>query len=397
MISSARKLFSPGAGAQAWPLALYYTTMFSIGGVHLPYWPVWLASHGQGAAGIGVLIAAGVCVRIVANPWVAHMADRLGERRRPIVLLGWISLASFSLFAFAPDFAWLVAISLLFGFTWAPVGPLFDNLTLLTAYAEKLDYGRIRVWGSISFMAATALGGWILQGHSSELVLVLVLALLAANALCGHLLPDRRTARAEPAHGIPLARLLRMRLFALFVGGTSLIFASHAAYYGFFTLHLRSIGYGESIIGLLWSEGVVLEIALFFVSGSLFRRISPTNLILLGAVAGLVRWPTIALSTSLMALVAVQTLHSLTFAATHLGAMHFMSRAIPAGFSASAQSLYSAMTNGVAMALALLGAGYLYANTGASGAFLAMALMSLGGAVAAVLLGNRWDGGILST
>ncbi|HUN50541.1 MAG TPA: MFS transporter, partial [Candidatus Sulfotelmatobacter sp.] len=68
-------------------LALFYAATFAVSGVHQPFWPVWLKAHGQGDAAITVLLSAGVFVRILSNPFVAHLADRQGERRRPMLRL----------------------------------------------------------------------------------------------------------------------------------------------------------------------------------------------------------------------------------------------------------------------------------------------------------------------
>ena len=370
-------------------LALFYAATFAVSGVHQPFWPVWLKAHGQGDAAITVLLSAGVFVRILSNPFVAHLADRQGERRRPMLRLAWSSLGVFALFALTQDFGWLLLLSVLFGCLWAPIIPFGDNLTLLIVHAEKLDYGRIRRWGSISFMLCTAGAGWIVARRGADAVLLMVLGCLLLNALICQLLPDRRVPAAAPAHGAPLRRLLRTPLFPLFVVGASLLQASHAVYYSFFALHLRRIGFDESVSGLLWSEGVVAEILLFS-AGGLVRRMNPTGLLLLGAAAGMVRWPLTAGATSLGLLVPLQLLHAFTFGAAHLGAMHFLSRAVPPAYSASAQSLYSAL-NGVLLALALLGAGPLYERVGA-GAFHAMGAMSFAGGLCCLLVARRWDG-----
>jgi PPP family 3-phenylpropionic acid transporter len=372
-------------------LALFYAAMFSVSGVHQPFWPVWLKAHGQSPSAIGVLLAAGVCARLLANPLVADLADRRGQRRLPIVLLSWASLAGFALFAFTSGFAALFALSVLFGALWAPIGPLGDSLTLHAVYAERLDYGRIRLWGSISFMLCTSGAGWLIGAYGADMVLALVLGGLLLNALTCHWLPDRRVESADAASGAPTRRLLLAPLFWLLLVGTGLVQASHTVYYGFFTLHLQSVGYGDGTIGMLWAEGVVAEIVLFYFSGTLLRHVRPTQLLLLGAIAAVIRWPITAETAALPVLIAVQILHAFTFGAAHLGAMHFMARAVPPALSASAQSLYSALVGGVALGLTLLAAGPLFERF-AAGAFYYMAAMAVAGGFCCALLDRLWRG-----
>jgi MFS transporter, PPP family, 3-phenylpropionic acid transporter len=69
----------------------------------------------------------------------------------------------------------------------------------------------------------------------------------------------------------------------------------------------------------------------------------------------------------------------LTFAAAHLGAMQYISHAVPREQAGTAQSIYAAMVSGLGLGLASLMAGWLYGAWG-PGAYLAMAAMAaLGG------------------
>jgi PPP family 3-phenylpropionic acid transporter len=102
----------------------------------------------------------------------------------------------------------------------------------------------------------------------------------------------------------------------------------------------------------------------------------------------MVRWTVLAGTTALPALIAVQLLHALTFGAAHLGAVHFIARRAPPGLAATAQGLYAALSGGLAMGLASLLAGWLYAAVEAR-AFLAMAAMSAGGLALALALGRQ--------
>jgi PPP family 3-phenylpropionic acid transporter len=49
----------------------------------------------------------------------------------------------------------------------------------------------------------------------------------------------------------------------------------------------------------------------------------------LGGAAGILRWSLAGMATWLPFVAALQLLHALTFGASHLGAMHFLSRAVP--------------------------------------------------------------------
>jgi len=143
------------------------------------------------------------------------------------------------------------------------------------------------------------------------------------------------------------------------------------------------------VIGGLWAEGVIAEIALFSVSGFFVVRLGSIGLLGLAGISGIVRWIVLAQTTDLTALAAVQVLHAITFGAVHLGAMHYVARNAPLGLSATAQGIYASAT-GLAMGLAMVAAGGLFETFGGKAFFAMAAISATGTALVAVLwLQNR--------
>ena len=118
-------------------------------------------------------------------------------------------------------------------------------------------------------------------------------------------------------------------------------------------------------------------------------------LMIVGCAAGILRWSLVGFVDTFTALALLQVLHGLTFGATHLGAMHFIQRAAPPDMSASAQGLFAAFGMGIFMGLGALLAGHLYGDFGGH-AYVAMAVLSVGATVAALLLNRRFDGKYLA-
>jgi len=102
--------------------------------------------------------------------------------------------------------------------------------------------------------------------------------------------------------------------------------------------------------GLLWAIAIVFEIVLFAAAHCVVARLGATNLILLGAAASVLRWSGMGLDPSLPVLLPLQVLPGLSFAATHLGAMHFIARTTGDRAGGTAQALNAAATSGVFMA-----------------------------------------------
>jgi PPP family 3-phenylpropionic acid transporter len=374
-------------------LSLFYAAYFLVIGIQLPFWPLWLESRGLTAAEIGVVLSVALWVRIVTIPVAGVVVDRTGGRRTALIVLSGSALAASLLYPPIGGFWPILLVTVLVSACFSPVMNLGDNLTLLIARAERLDYGRMRLWGSVTFIAAASLGGIMAAGSGPEVVLYLLIGGIALTAASAWLLPKplklpSGTASAGAAGRGRVGVLLGDPAFLLFLGAAAAIQSSHSVYYAFGTLHWRDLGHSEAVIGWLWAEGVIAEILLFAFGGALGARLSPARLLMVAGLGALVRWTGTAVAETVTALALLQVLHALTFGAAHLAAMQYIARAIPVDRSATAQALYGALATGMCTALAMMLAGAAYDRLGA-GAYLTMAAMGLVGAGLALLLVAR--------
>jgi PPP family 3-phenylpropionic acid transporter len=378
--------------ATAVRLAAFYGAVFAVVGVQTPFWPVWLEAQGLGAGEIGLVIAASFWPRVVTSLLIPHHADRLGERRRPMALLAAITLVGVALFALADRFWMFMGLSLVTGATFAAILPLGEALALQEAHAHRISYGRVRLWGSITFIVAAVAAGRSLQQTGPETVLLLLLATLGVTVAACLALPERPRA-ARDGTPLGLARLVRQPGLVGFVLAAGLIQASHVVYYGFATLHWRAAGHGEAVIGWLWAEGVIAEIVLFTWAAAVLRRLPPLRLLALAGGLSVLRWAATALSADLAALIPAQALHAASFGAVHLATVHYLRDQTPLELQASAQGFYAAIGGALLSGLLTPFGGWLYGRAGGE-AFWAMAAIALAGTALAVTIarGHRPSG-----
>lgn len=366
--------------------SLYYAAIFLAVGIQLPFWPAWLHWRGLSAEQISLILSVGVWIRAISNPLAAHFADKTGAQRRIILIAAAGGMAAYALFAFVDGFAEIFAVSVLAGALSMALIPLGESFSSRASREHGFDYGRVRLWGSITFILASYGAGWVVERSGDAAILWMMIAAMAAALAAGFGLPGRRPPTVGDVR-FPALALLRQKRFVVFIVSVSLLQASHAALYVFGTIHWRAAGISDDVIGALWAEGVLAEIVLFAFSGAVIARIEPVRLMALAGAAGIVRWAVLGSSTDIAVLVSVQWLHAFTFGAAHLAAIHYMLRTVPDHMSASAQSLYSGLATGIAMGMMMLVTGWLYANFG-GGAFYAMIAISAAGGAVALWLGR---------
>lgn len=378
---------SPSPPSPALRLSFLYAAFLAVIGIQQPFWPVWLAGRGLSAADIGVLLALSIGIKVVSAPAVAHLADRSGERKWLMLVFSVVAVASFAVFAVASGFWAILAVSVVYFAAWPPIVTLAESVTMKAARLGQLDYGRVRLWGSLSYIVAAAAAGQVLAVKPSEAIYWLILAVQVFAFISCCAIPDLREPKATTAR-LPVLAVLRQGGFARFILACGLIQTSHGVYYAFSTLAWQAAGYSEAVIGALWAEGVLAEVVLFAFGIGLIRRIGPVRLLVIAGAAAAVRWLGTGLTEALPALAVLQLLHAFSFGAAHLAAMHYIAKEIPADLSASAQSLYSGLVWGLFLGIGLLAAGLLYEAV-AVRAFLPMVVPALAGSIFAWRLSEQ--------
>ena len=364
-------------------LAAYYGVIFFVIGIMLPFWPLWMQSRGLSPEDIGVVMGIGMLMKVAANPVIAGYADRTGTRRGPLIVLSVFATMAFSTFWPAHGFWPIMAVTMAFFLFWSPLMPLTETLTMHFGAAGKLDYGRVRLWGSLTFIIAAWGGGWLLTGRSADLIYWTILGGAVAVVISAVLLPNTRLTASESRNSFaPIRRVLIDPTFLWFLLATGLIQTSHIIYYAFGTIHWQNVGHSKAVIGWLWAEGVIAEILLFMWGDKIVKRVGAARLIALAGLAALIRWCGTGLTDALPALSLLQLLHGATFGAAHLGAIHFIAQRMDSAVSATSQSVYAAAVSGIGFSLASLVSGHVYATHGGA-AYLPMAVMAgLGGVIA---------------
>ena len=381
-------------------LGLFFGALFLVMGTQLPYLPLWLDWQGMSAAQISIISSAPLFIRIVATPVLTFLADRLGDHRRVLIVLAWAGTLSYAALGLSTGFWPVFVLVMLSAVFWTSVMPLTETIAMTGVKTHGYDYGRMRLWGSLSFIAASFAGGTIIHRLQAGSIIWVLVATSIVTVVCAHLLPrPTGQGRLKDATSTPKLKvsdaldLARSPIFVLFLLAAGLAQGSHGVFYVFGSLHWREQGISSNWIGSLWAIGILTEIMLFAFSAVVLRHLTAVQLLLLGALAGVVRWSAMSIDPPLFMLVPLQILHGFTYGASHLGAIHFIARAVGDRQSGTAQGLYASVTAGLAMGLSFLLAGELY-SVAKGGAYWAMAALSLLSAISCVLLARFWDGGV---
>lgn len=364
--------------------SLFYAVSCILVGIHLPFFPVWLQAKGFDAGQVGAILSATALLRIVSVPVTTGAAERGFPLRSVIIICACATALGFTSLGFAPIHLAIVACTVFAAFFHTPAMALLDAYALRGLRARGKAYGPVRLWGSTSFILANLGAGLAFDLIEAQHLIWLLAAAAISIALTSLWLvplPTIHAVKDDPHASKPLWRDPR---FLAVVAAASLIQSSHAFYYGFSTIAWKAAGFDGIAIGALWALGVIAEIVLFALSSRLPPWLSGVPMLMIGAAGGVLRWTIMAFDPPGWSLPILQCLHGLSFGASHLGAIAYITHTTHDGKSASAQGYFSVF-QGITLALGMLLAGLLYERIGVAG-YSAMAVMTLvGGLVAAAV------------
>ncbi len=370
-----------------WRLSGFYFFYFALLGATAPFFALYFDHLGFSAARIGELLAIPMLMRCLAPNLWGWLGDTTGQRLVLVRLGALCTLGAFSLIFVAQSYAWLVLVMALHAFFWHAVLPQFEVITLAHLRDQATRYSRLRLWGSVGFIAAVVGLGLLFErlglGVFPSVIVLIMAGIVLASFWVPNAHPESR-AELEAQEGF-FARLRRSDVLA-FYASVALMQLSHGPYYTFLSIHLESLGYSRSLIGLLWALGVLAEILLFWVMSGLLQRFSLRRLLLASLLLAALRWLLLGnLADHLMVLLLAQLMHAATFGSFHVAAIHFVQRSFGSRQQGRGQALYATLS-GVGGGLGALYSGYSWTSLGPAWTF---ALASLAALLAAIIVATR--------
>jgi len=366
-------------------VAIFYGTLFGLIGTHLPFFTVWLRSIGIDAAWIGIIAAVPAVTRFTILPFITALAERRHALRGALVLTASVTALGFALVGGQRTPVLVFLAYVITCAAWTPMLPLADAYALRGVVRYGLNYGRLRLSGSAAFVVG-ALACGLLADVISPQRLIWVIVALAALCTSASLVLQRMDKPASSRVGLQgSGALLRDPGFLSIIAAAALIQGSHAAYYTFASITWQAHGLDGLTIAGLWVLGVLAEIVVFALSPRL--TLQPATMLVIGAVAAVMRWLVTAQEPQLAVLAVVQLAHGLTFGLTQVGTMGLLVRHVPTHVMARGQGYFAACSGIVASSASIL-SGLVYARYG-QGVYDMMAVMAGSGGVLIWLARHR--------
>lgn len=382
--------FKPGSidPATYFRFGLFYLGYYGYVGVISPYVSLFFADRGFSPVQIGVLMACFQLSRIVGPYLWGWLSDVTHTRVKLLRLAAIASLLAFLMVPNIHGYGAMMAMMIGLNLITSAMSPLGDALTISTLRrhgAFDHRYGRVRMFGSVGFIAAVLLGGALFERLGMSAFPWLASAMLAIFSIVVFGMRDApdEGPRVAPPPALPL---LRRPDVAWFLASAFLMMFAHAALYVFYSLYLSQLGYSKLAIGAMWTIGVVAEIVFFFYQGRLFGALALRTILAGTFVLAALRFGLTGYFAQYVWLMAiVQILHAATFAAHHSASLKRLQRWFAGPLQGRGQALYTGISYGIGGTLGGLAMGWTWKTLAPAHTFGLAALAALAGAACAAL------------
>ncbi len=359
-----------------------YAALFFGAGVWAPYFPLYLAHLGFSGGQIGAIIGTAPLLRWSSAIGWGYLADRWRRRHLLLVLASFTGCLFFVPLLFVRSFVAIAAVLTCINLFHGAMLPMLDATVMDHLQRLGGDYGRLRLWGSLGFIAGALVSAPIIQLSSPAAVPALLLAPAFFLVPALYYLPHEQLGSSGRFRA-PW-KLLNPALSA-FLATAFLLQISCGAWGGFFAVHSARLGFSDAIPGITWGLAVIIEVGVLFWGRQIVERFDAAGMIVFTLIVTVGRWALTAVATDEVAVVALQLAHSITFAVFHLAALLLLTRLVPPQNSTSGQSLYGMVSFGFGGSAGIALAGALIDRIGSS------ALFGVEACIAALALLPAWQ------
>ena len=255
--------------------------------------------------------------------------------------------------------------------------PLLEAVALDHSNQSGTQYGRIRILGSMGFIATALLGGRLFEWGP---IYPFVSAYFLCSLLCiPFFLTLKQSSEDQSEHHEAISFKLNRKQY-LFLAVALLRSLSHTPLMLFFSIFMREeLGIAFRWIGFYWLIAVVAEIALFYFYRSIFQRKHCFLVMGISLAATVVRLFLMSQVQTPVHVIFIQLLHAFTFAAFYLASIDYVEHLFPGEEKTMGLSLLTSVSLGLSVLIGMSLCGMMEPTLGIRGLFIAGSVIPLAG------------------
>lgn len=285
-----------------------------------------------------------------------QIADRLLSTEKLLAVLHLVGGAAMFALAFQTTFWSFFIVMLIYQLAYMPTMSLTNAICFHHVKDAQNEFGKVRLWGTIGWIAASWPFVFILAGKTgpdlnAALSSIFTVAGIASWALAGFslTLPHTPPAPRQEGASAPMKAIALLKdptMLVLFIA-TTMDALVHQCYFQWTSPFLQQAGLAENWIMPAMSVGQIAEIASMAVLGWALARLGWRWTMTLGILAHAARFFIFAIGDPLALMIAINVVHGMCYAFFFAAVYIYVDERCPRDARASAQGLFNLVILGV--------------------------------------------------
>jgi nucleoside transporter len=330
---------------------------YLIWGSWLPLLALYLGGVlGFSGAEIGYIFATQAIACVFGLYFGGQIADRLLSTEKLLAVLHLIGGAAMFALAFQTTFWSFFVVMLIYQLAYMPTMSLTNAICFHHIANAQTEFGRVRLWGTIGWIAASWPFVFILAGKTgadlnAALSSIFTVAGIASMALAGFslTLPHTPPAAREAGASAPMKAIGLLKdptMLVLFIA-TTMDALEHQCYFQWTRPFLQQAGLAENWIMPAMSVGQIAEIVSMAALGWALAKLGWRWTMTIGILAHAARFFVFAIGDPLWLMVAINLVHGMCYAFFFAAVYIFVDERCPRDARASAQGLFNLVILGI--------------------------------------------------
>jgi MFS transporter, PPP family, 3-phenylpropionic acid transporter len=294
---------------------------------------------------IGIILSIGPVIMIFFQPFWGMISDMKNLHNRLLTLTTVITGFSAIGYLVFESFFSFILIAVTLAIFQSAIIPLSDSISLKYTSKAGVNYGNVRLFGSLGFGIAVFIMGKLSEWNPQVIFYAFFLTLLIAAFLS---LKMPQEAVGKPNHLLSgMKDLIKMKRFLVFLAVTFLIFGPNLANNFYFSLFVEDRGGTYTGIGIAFLIAVLSEIPFMRAAGSWISKLGLLQVALIASLVSLIRWIFYFTEPSLTLIYFSAVIQGFSLGLFIPAGLQYIREITPAQMTATAVTFYSAVGNGL--------------------------------------------------
>ena len=256
-----------------------------------PFFALYLVNSGLAEARIGFILSITPIIAIIANPIYSHICKDVKITRNVLKIVTVIEALIIMAIALTTNFILISVLVVLMASVGSCHYGLLDSLTAVYASEAKINYSSIRIFGSIAYIIATTLGGFVIKYLGFQVCFAIAcISFILSGVMYQLLKPIDITEETETRGERPkYSSLLKNKDFIFYALFYVIMIGTTVSGEAFFPTYLESRGVSSDQYGLVYSYFVIFEVITIIVLNRFFKKSNYHVLLLIYALLTSIR------------------------------------------------------------------------------------------------------------